>query len=339
MADNYFKRVMAQTPTNFWINNVTREEAKVALEAGAVGCTQNPSYTWKMLSSESDGDYAKELLRKILADEPDDTMAEVKLQRELVAKVAQEYIPLYESSHHKQGYVSIQGDPFHEDYKTIVECARYNREAAPNIMAKVPVTPEGLKAIETLIAEGCPINATECMAVRQVLDLCEVYDRVAKEMENPPVVYFSLITGIFDEYMKKYVEEKKIDISPDVLWQGGFAVAKKVHQLVAERKYNVGFIGGGARGLHHFTRWSAQTQASPSTGRAQQTSCLSRTQSLLTDSAHRYRIPSSTSLRRRSMSSARHTTSTQSIRQSTRSMARSFCSGPASRMHGEMPST
>jgi transaldolase len=28
---------------------------------------------------------------------------------------------------------------------------------------------------------------------------------------------------------------------------------KKIHQLVKERGYNVGFIAGGARGLHHFT--------------------------------------------------------------------------------------
>ena len=91
---NYFQRVMSQTPTNFWINNVTREEAQLALDMGAVGCTQNPSYTWKMLISESDGDYAKDILKGILATEKDDTMAEVKLQRELVAKVAEVYIPL-----------------------------------------------------------------------------------------------------------------------------------------------------------------------------------------------------------------------------------------------------
>jgi transaldolase len=206
-----------------------------------------------MLISETDGDYAKDILRKILKDEKDDTMAEVRLQRELVAKVAEVYMPLYESSHHTQGYVSIQGDPFHEDEETIVKCARFNREAAPNIMAKIPATPDGLKAIETLMAEGVPINATECMAIRQVLDVCEIYKRVSKEVEHMPVVYFSLITGIFDEYLAKYVKDQGIDISPDVLWQAGFSVAKKVHQIVAERKYNVGFIGGGARGLHHFT--------------------------------------------------------------------------------------
>ncbi|MBR2275445.1 MAG: hypothetical protein IJ873_05205, partial [Lachnospiraceae bacterium] len=140
MAD-YFKRVAKHTATRFWINNVTREEAELALNAGAVGCTQNPSYTWKMLSHETEGEYAKGFLREIIKEEPDDTEALVKLQKTLVGEVAKKFIPLYESSNKKLGYVSIQGDPFHEDADTIVRCARSNREAGPNIMAKIPVTP------------------------------------------------------------------------------------------------------------------------------------------------------------------------------------------------------
>jgi transaldolase len=45
MKETYFHRVAKLTSTKFWINNVTREEARWALEAGACGCTQNPSYT------------------------------------------------------------------------------------------------------------------------------------------------------------------------------------------------------------------------------------------------------------------------------------------------------
>jgi len=37
---DYFKRVSPAHSTKFWINNVTREEARLAIEAGAVGCTQ-----------------------------------------------------------------------------------------------------------------------------------------------------------------------------------------------------------------------------------------------------------------------------------------------------------
>ena len=50
MDKKYFHRVHEQTPTRFWINNVTMEEALLAIDAGAVGCTQNPTYLWKMIN-------------------------------------------------------------------------------------------------------------------------------------------------------------------------------------------------------------------------------------------------------------------------------------------------
>ena len=53
MISDYFYRIQNLTPTKFWINNVTKEEAKMAIEAGALGCTQNPAYTWKMLTHPS----------------------------------------------------------------------------------------------------------------------------------------------------------------------------------------------------------------------------------------------------------------------------------------------
>jgi transaldolase len=65
--------------------------------------------------------------------------------------------------------------------------------------------------------------------------------------------YASHIAGIYDDYFKLYVEQNKIDISPDVLWQAGLAVARKVYDIMQKRGYRAIFIGGGARGLHHFT--------------------------------------------------------------------------------------
>lgn len=252
MSD-YFKRVQYNTPTRFWINNVTRNEAELALEAGAVGCTQNPSYTWKMMTNDEEKEYVREILMQILKEENDDTEALVKLQRVLVGNIAKKFMPLYEASGHKLGYVSIQGDPFHEDAETIIRCARFNASISPNIMAKVPVTVEGLKAIRVLLAEGIAINATEVMAVKQALDVCDIYNEVCQGMGNAPVVYYSHITGIYDEYLNNWVREHEIEISPDVLWQAGMAIAKKTYKMSKSRCRQVGFIGGGARGLHHFT--------------------------------------------------------------------------------------
>lgn len=251
--NTYFERVQAQTPTRFWINNVTREQADLAIAHGATGCTQNPAYTWKMISHEEEGPFVKEMLLDIMKDEPDDNEALVKLQRKLIAGVAQRFLPMYEQSGGKQGFVSIQGDPFHEDTETIIRHARANVAASPNLMAKIPVTEDGLKAIEVLLAEGVNINATEVMAVRQALDVCEVYNRVTKGMEKPPVIYFSHITGIYDEYLQKTVKEQGIDVNPDYLWQAGMSIAKKAYKMAREICPKMGFIGGGARGLQHFT--------------------------------------------------------------------------------------
>lgn len=251
--ETYFKRVAKQTPTRFWINNVTREQADLAIENGASGCTQNPAYTWKMLSHEQEGPFVKEILLDIMKDEPDDNEALVKLQRKLIAGVAQRFMPMYEKSGGKCGFVSIQGDPFHEDTDTIIRHARANVAASPNLMAKVPVTVDGLKAIEVLLSEGIAINATEVMAVRQALDVCEVYNRVTAGMEKPPVCYFSHITGIYDEYLQKTVKAQNIDVTPDYLWQAGMTIAKKAYKTAREICPKMGFIGGGARGLQHFT--------------------------------------------------------------------------------------
>ena len=230
--NGYFHRVNEQTPTRFWINNVTRKEAHMAIEAGACGCTQNPSYVWKMLNHAEGGAHAKELLQRFMAEYTDDNMVEVALQRELVGEIAKIFLPIWEKTAGRWGYVSIQGDPFHEDCDTIVRMARFNREAGANIMAKIPVTEEGLKAIGILAAEGVPINATEVMSVRQAMDVLDVYTRATEGMEKKPVIYFSHIAGIFDEYIKAYAERIGANVPSDYLWQAGVTVARKIDQMV-----------------------------------------------------------------------------------------------------------
>jgi transaldolase len=253
MKKDYFHRVTAHTPTRFWINNVTRDEADIAMDAGAVGCTQNPSYVYKMLKHDLEKEYAFGILDKVLVETDDNDLAQETLQRELVRGVAARFLPLWEKSNGKYGYVSIQGNPFKEDVENLIRNARFNREAGPNIMCKIPAIEEGLEAIEVLMSEGTPINATEVMGVRQAMDVCDVYDNVASKMKNPPPVYISHITGIYDEYLGKYVKDNGIGISSDTMWQAGMIIARKVRRIMDERNSGVGFIGGGARGLHHYT--------------------------------------------------------------------------------------
>ncbi len=135
----------------------------------------------------------------------------------------------------------------------IIDEGRKNRRMSPNIMIKIPATKAGLEAMGVLIEENTPLNATEIMGLSQVIDVCEMYRQITAKTGNRPVMYYSLITGIYDEWLHKEVAAQGIDIAPDILYQAGMVIAKKVYRLVHDRGYALGFIGGGVRGLQHFT--------------------------------------------------------------------------------------
>ena len=251
---SYFHRVAAQTPTQFWVNNPTREEADLALAAGALGCTTNPSYCQKMVDHPTEGPSALALLDQSVRESSTESGAQAILQRKLVRGIAEKFQPLFERTRGKHGHVSIQGDPIHEhDPNQILAEGLVNRELGENVCIKVPVTRPGLKAIEGFVRRNVPVNSTEIFAVAQATALCELYTRTSEKTRRRPRMYLSHIAGIYDDFLKQYAEEHRVEISSDVLWQAGLAIARKVYAIVEERGYRVTFIGGGARGLHHFT--------------------------------------------------------------------------------------
>ena len=254
MAEGYFHRVAALTPTKFWINNPTRVQAQWAIEQGAVGCTNNPSYAQKMLDHSEEGTHARSLLEQVVSEVDDDDRASIVYQGRVVQEVADIFRPMYEESAGQHGYVSIQGDPIRdEDVDLIVEQSLENRELGQNIACKIPTTEAGLAAMEHLVPLGTPLNATEIFAVNQMTTLCDTYERLASESGQKPMLYMSHIAGIYDDHLKNYVQENDVDINPDILCQAGLAVARKVYHIMKERGSSAVFVGGGARGLQYFT--------------------------------------------------------------------------------------
>jgi len=253
MPRDYFKRVQTQTPTRYWINNPTREQAEEAIDCGAVGCTLNPAYMSKLLEIPGERERVLEKIRALTKTEPDDTAVAEKLQTELVIEIAGLFLPIFEATGGRQGMVSIQGDPFNETSEHIIAYGRHNASRSPNIIPKIPVVPEGLEAIEALSTQGISINSTEIFAMAQFIDVAEIHRKATAGKVAPPTLFYSHIIGIFDEYLQRYADERRVEVSPDALWQAGAAVAKKMEALRVEREYRVRMISGGARGLQHFT--------------------------------------------------------------------------------------
>jgi transaldolase len=254
MSDGYFHRVNNLSPTRFWINNPTPQEARIAIAAGAVSCTTNPTYAMKQIKAESEGEVALHIIDELIKEVADDGKAADLVQQKLAKRILDIFLPLHEKNRGKEGFVSLQGDPFKDDDPDhIVSEAMGYGKLARNFIAKIPATRAGLKAIEALIPEDIPIIATEVMGISQAVYTCEMYKKVSKQCGKYPPFYLTHITGIFDEHLKNVVKRDGIDISPDVLWQAGCIVARKQYKIFKERGYSGVMLGGGARGLHHFT--------------------------------------------------------------------------------------
>ena len=255
-STGYFHRVNAMTPTRFWVNNVTPEQARAGIGAGAIGCTQNPSYVAKMF--EMRPDYCRDMAKKYIAQHASDTDVLIHMQAELVGEIAKEFLPLYEASNGLHGHVTIQGDPFDENTPAILRQAEIAMKYGPNVMPKIPAVPAAFESMAELAGRGVPLCCTEVFALRQAIDVGETILKGTKG-KKVPVVQLAHIAGIYDEHLGKCVKNDNIDIAPDILWHAGIAIAKKIHQIITERRYPVNFLGGGARGLHHFTEMVGST--------------------------------------------------------------------------------
>lgn len=253
MGNGYFHRVNELSPTRFWINNPTPEEARISIAGGAINCTTNPTYAMKQINAATEREFALGVIDEAISKTQDIGQAADLVQQKLAKRILDIFLPLHKKSP-LQGFVSIQGDPFRDDDPghIVNEALRY-KDLAENFIAKIPATEAGLKAIEALIPEDIPIIATEVMGIPQAIYTCELYERISKECGKRPPFYLTHITGIFEDHLKNVVKKENMKIPPDILWQAGCIVARKQYRIFKERGYPGVMLGGGARGLHHFT--------------------------------------------------------------------------------------
>jgi transaldolase len=88
--------------------------------------------------------------------------------------------PIYEKTNGLDGYVSIELPPniARDTEQSIAEAKRYYREIGrDNVMVKIPGTPEGLAAVEKVIAEGINVNITLLFSVQSYVDTAWAYIR------------------------------------------------------------------------------------------------------------------------------------------------------------------
>ena len=136
---------------------------------GIAGVTSNPSILEKAIAGSEDyrADIDR-LRRRGLAAQA----VYEQLAIEDVRAAADVLRGVYDASGRRDGYVSLEVSPhLARDAARTVEDARRLWRAVdrPNLMIKVPATPEGIPAVEALLAEGINVNVTLLFSLQAYL--------------------------------------------------------------------------------------------------------------------------------------------------------------------------
>jgi transaldolase/glucose-6-phosphate isomerase len=167
-----------------------RGQLEDLVDQGLRGVTSNPSIFEKAIAGSNDYD---DQLRRIsgsrfaMRDRTSESTGEgAWAPEEIYEALAVEDIrmaadvlrPVYDRTGGDDGYVSLEVSPdLAYDTEGTIEEARRLFEAVdrPNVMIKVPATPQGIPAIETLIGEGINVNVTLMFSLDQYDQVAEAY--------------------------------------------------------------------------------------------------------------------------------------------------------------------
>jgi transaldolase len=254
MGSEYFHEIAGQMGTRVWVNNPTGLDLAKAIAAGAISGTTNPSFCSKLIQNEPD--YIYGIIDEVVVEVADDEVAADLVFQRATARFMEGFLPLFEKSGGGEGFVTMQDDPEKDgDADQIVQAALRHSQVGKNFMAKIPIIESGMAAMVALIEKNIAICATECFSIAQAIAICELYESTCEKTGNRPPFFVTHITGIYDEDLQETVAKNKISIDPEILKQAGSIIARKEYRLIHERGYHATMLGGGARGLHHFTEF------------------------------------------------------------------------------------
>jgi transaldolase len=161
-----------------WYDNVDRELLqsgyfqKLINEYAVSGCTTNPTIFMKAIKAGTA--YDSQIKQLVTAGKSlEETYDELIVSD--ITTIADLLRPIFDHTNGQDGFVSIEVSPLlAADTEQSIKVARYYNSIfnRPNVMVKIPATPQGIPAIEECISEGININITMIFAL-------EVYEQVA----------------------------------------------------------------------------------------------------------------------------------------------------------------
>lgn len=243
-----FLNKLFQTGQSVWCDNLSRAmidsgELQRLIELGIVGITSNPTIFMKAIAGSSDyDDRIAELL--------DEGVGDVKeLYEQLVlpdiADAADILRPVFDRTGGVDGFVSLEVSPLlaYDTNATVAEARHLHAQLdRPNIFIKVPATPEGIPAIETLISDGISVNVTLIFSVAVYERVMEAYLNGLKKLAghggdlSKVASVASFFVSRVDTAIDKLLEQKKATLpqAADLLGKAAIANAELAYARFLE---------------------------------------------------------------------------------------------------------
>jgi transaldolase len=209
------------------------------------GVTTNPPLSLQAI--QDDPPYWEKVTKDILAENPglDKEGLFWELYKTVVKRGSDMYLPLFEASNYKEGFLSGQVDPrsvFDKDamMRQAEEIAAIN----PNVMIKVPGTKQGYEVIEYLTSKGIATNNTLTFVLPQLVDCANSVKRgleTAKKNGVDLSRWRSVITHMESRYgdlggLRDFAREKGIELSDGEVRLAELAIFKKAYKYLIDNK-------------------------------------------------------------------------------------------------------
>lgn len=182
MASNPLQQ-LHELGQSVWIDFLSRNfihggDLQGLIDLGVLGATSNPTI---FQSAIAEGDAYDDQIRQLVESgttEPKDIFLAVAADD--IQDACDKFRPVWDEGSGKDGWVSLEVDPnlANDTQGTIDEAKRlHDLVDKPNLLVKIPATPEGLPAIEESIANGIPINVTLIFSLERHREVAEAYVR------------------------------------------------------------------------------------------------------------------------------------------------------------------
>ena len=219
-TSNPILEIENQYGQSIWMDNLSRDliesgELKQSIaDKGIRGITSNPAIFEKAIAGNKI--YDKAIEAGIKADKSIQEIYEDLIFTD-IRNACDIFMPVYKESDGLDGYVSIEVPPdlAKNTESTTSEARRYYQAVdRPNLMIKIPGTPEGLPSVEKTIAEGMSVNVTLLFSVQSYIDTAWAYIRglEARAEAGEDISKVASVASFFlsriDVMIDKQVDEK-----------------------------------------------------------------------------------------------------------------------------------